>query len=246
MGIQADQVRDDIVKRVQARSLLPGDKIDEVDLRRRLDLSGTPIREAVIALEATGILKRRPRGGARVAALDLEGLIKLVEAHSETEGTVAYCASRRINSEQAKALEKAVVDCENFDDNSPKTRGRYYDLNLAFHVALLAAAGNEFLDEILYRNGNRLIGYFSARHLLPGEPARSAADHRLIYQAVIDGDGDRARRLMIDHVIMSNAQAIDVMNHLSANIARQTITADGAIPADPIFPDKNVGTATGL
>ena len=212
MGAQADQVKEDIIKRVQSRVLMPGDKIDETDLRSRLSLSGTPVREAFIALEAVGLLERRPRGGAHVASLDLEGLIKFLEAHSETEGIVACRAARRVNPDQAKKLEAAVVACEQFSESSFENRHEYYDLNLAFHVALCEAAGNEHLSELLYRNGNRLVGYFAARHMLPGEPERSAADHRQIFQAVIDGNGEKARSLMINHVMMNDAQALDVMN----------------------------------
>ncbi len=67
-GTQADQDKDDIIKCKQSLTLLPDDKIDENEVRHRLELSGRPIREAIIGLEATGIVGRRPRGGARIAS----------------------------------------------------------------------------------------------------------------------------------------------------------------------------------
>ncbi|MCP5075587.1 MAG: GntR family transcriptional regulator [Rhodobacteraceae bacterium] len=211
MGAQADQVRDDIIRRVMARQLMPGDKVDESELRARLALSGTPVREAILTLEARGIVERRPRGGARIIALDLEGLIKLIEALSEAEGSVAYRAARRINKAQVVKLEQAVVQCE-LNAQASVPGADYYDLNLDFHHALIDAAGNEYLEEAVLRFGNRLIGYLSARHQLPGEKLRSAADHRKIYQAVVDANGDLARDLMISHVTMTDTMALDVMN----------------------------------
>lgn len=224
MGAQADQVRDDIIQRVQARLLLPGDVIDEGELRTRLNLSSTPIREALIALEATGVIERRPRAGARIVQLDLEGLVKLLEAHAEAEGAVAYRAARRVNKTQAATIERALIDCEQFDESNNDEEPSYFDLNMRFHQTLMEAAGNDYLSEMLYQRGNRLIGYLNARHRLAGEAQRSAADHRRIYQAVIDGDCDGARATMISHVMMDDAKVLDVINQMK----HHTASADAA------------------
>lgn len=214
MGAQAIQVRDDILGRVLARQLLPGDPIDESDLRRRLDLSGTPVREALIALEAAGVVERRPRSGARITALDLEGLMKMIEVLAEAEGAVAFRAARRINPAQAATLDRATRACARFAAGDAAAGTDYFDLNQAFHRALIEAAGNEYLEQAVYQTANRLIGYLGARHGLPGEAARSARDHAEISAAVRDADGDKARDLMIRHVSFSDTLALDVINAL--------------------------------
>lgn len=210
MGAQADQVRDDILQRVQARALLPGDRIDEVDLRERLMISGTPIREALIALEAVGVVERRPRDGARIAALDAEALMKMIEVLAEAEGALAYRAARRIGPIQAEQLSEAARACLAASGPQPA----YYDLNLAFHRCIMAAAGNEHLRAMALGAGNRLIGYLTARHALPGEQIRSARDHEAITAAILDAAGDRARDLMIAHVTFSDTMALDIINAL--------------------------------
>ncbi|MEW2915119.1 GntR family transcriptional regulator [Leisingera sp. JC11] len=212
MGAQADQVRDDILGRVRSRELMPGDRIDETDLRERLSLSGTPVREALISLEATGIVQRIPRGGARITSLDLEGLMKMIEVLAEIEGAVVYRAARRINTAQAEILQQATQACLDHANGKEQPHDSYYDVNLAFHTALVEAAGNQHLEEVTYQVGNRLIGYLSARHNLPGEPQRSANDHVAICEAVLEAKGDLARDLMIRHVIFSDTLALDVMN----------------------------------
>jgi DNA-binding GntR family transcriptional regulator len=214
MGAQADQVRDDILNRVLARELMPGDHVDEADLRDRLALSGTPVREALISLEAVGVVQRRPRSGARVTSLDLENLMKMIEVLAEVEGAVAYRAARRINTAQARALQTASKACLAFQ---PSKEGAYYDLNLDFHRAMIAAAGNEYLERSVYHTGTRLIGYLAMRHELPGEPQRSAEDHAKICAAVLDHDGAAARDLMIAHVSFSDTIALDVINFVNAD-----------------------------
>lgn len=214
MGYQATQVRDDIVNRVLARELNPGDRIDETDLKERLSLSGTPIREALIHLEAEGIVERRPRGGALITSLDLEGLIKMTEAQAELEGSVAALASRRINRKQADRLEKCVQDCLDHANFRQENHDNYFDLNVAFHVSLAEASGNEHMANSLFNVANRLIAYLAARHELPGEIQRSALEHQAICQAVLDADSDKARTLMITHTTLSDRMALDVMNTL--------------------------------
>ena len=216
MATQAGQVRDDIIKRVLARDLLPGDRIDEVDLRQRLELSGTPVREALIALEATGVIERRPRDGARIMALDLGGLLKMNEALAEAEGAIAFRPARRINAQQAKIVGERLADCLNYANAQDRPSTPYYDLDLAFHQALLQASGNEFMMETAFFLGNRMIGYLSARHELPNVAINSALEHQAIFKAILDSDGDLARSLMIDHVTFSDTVALDVMNALRA------------------------------
>lgn len=212
MGAQADQVQDDILQRVLSRKLLPGDRIDEMDLRERLSLSGTPIREALIALETANVVERRPRDGARIASLDLESLMKLIEVLAESEGAIANLAARRINPDQARMLEQKLEACTDFAAGRCAAATDYFDLNLDFHTSLIVAAGNEHMGRSVFAVGNRLIAYLSARHNLPGEPARSAADHERIAAAVLDGNAEQARSLMIDHVMFNDRLAIDVMN----------------------------------
>ena len=216
MGIQADQVRDDILDKVQSRRLLPGDRIDENELRHRLSLSGTPVREALIPLETSGVIERRPRDGARITSLDLEGLMKMVEVLAEAEGSVAYLAAPLIVTHRLPNLKAAARACEQYASGKGNQSADYYDLNLDFHRALIAAAGNEHMEQSVFNTGNRLVAYLSARHNLPGEHLRSANEHRDICDAVLTANADLARRLMLDHVTFSHASALDVINMLNS------------------------------
>lgn len=215
MATQADQVRDDILERVLLRQLMPGDRIDEVELKNRLKLSGTPVREALISLEESRVIQRRPRGGARIAALDLEGLVKMIEVLAELEASGAFLAARRINTTQAKRLQSAADACSAFVQSPCPGGPSYFDLNLDFHRAVAEAAGNEYLTQSMFHVGNRLVAYLDARTRLPGQNQRSAEDHQNICRAILDAKGDEARRLMLEHVNFDGKQAIDIMNTLS-------------------------------
>ena len=212
MGFQADQVRDDIVDRVLALELMPGDRIDETDLRERLSLSGTPIREALISLEAEGVVERRPRGGALITSLDLEGLMKMIEVQAETEGSVAALASRRANKAQAVRLRETAQACMDYAKGQHDLADSYFDLNVEFHRAMIAAAGNEYTAKAVYNVANRMIAYLAARHELPGAHMISATEHMELCDVVLDADAERARELMIRHTSFTDSIALDVLN----------------------------------
>jgi DNA-binding FadR family transcriptional regulator len=79
---------------------------------------------------------------------------------------------------------------------------------------MIAAGGNETLGAILLQLGNRLVAYLAARHALPGEVGRSAADHARICDAVLGGHAEQARTLMLDHVLFGDTVALDVLNRV--------------------------------
>jgi DNA-binding GntR family transcriptional regulator len=214
MGAQADLVEEDIIRRIESRQLMPGEKISDQELRERLNTSGTPVREAFLRLEARGIVERRSSGGAFVVQSDLAGMLELAEALAEAEGAAAYRAARRINQTQIDKLEKALVSCETTDTRKTP----YYDCNLKFHLAIAEAAGNRYLLELIQNLGCRLVAYMAVRLDLKDQIARSNADHRLLFEAITSGEADRSRELMMQHITMSDGVALDVMNRLNAPV----------------------------
>ncbi len=216
MGSQSDVIREALIGRVRAGRMLPGDPVDEQALKAEFGVSGTPVREALTQLEAVGLIERSPRAGARIFLPDVERLIGLIEVHAELEGMTAHFAARRINSAQARDLVRATEACEAFvadPENIPPTG--YYQLNIDYHLALIAAMNNEDLGVYMNESANRIISYFRARHRLRGEPLRSAREHRLVTETVLAGDAEKARELMIRHVIVDGASILDVINKMN-------------------------------
>ena len=212
MGYQTEQIRDDILTRLIRRELMPGDPVDEDELKARFSVSSTPIREALLMLEAEGIVERRRRGGPIVTMLEYETLAKLVEVMAEIEATCAALACSRINSDQATTLKEAAQACLDFADSGQNPTRQYYQLNLNFHFAMHAAAGNEILAEQAVDVGRRIFPYLAVRNELPGQPEISANEHMEITKAILDANADRARDLVINHDVFSNRVGLAVMH----------------------------------
>jgi DNA-binding GntR family transcriptional regulator len=191
-------------------------------------ISSTPVRDAINQLEALGIVERTPRAGVRVFQPDTSRLLGLIEIYAELEGMCARFAAKRITAEQAKRLTAAVQACEDKVAEPNFASLDYYSLNMTFHLAILDAANNPDLFELMYISATRLISFFRARHQLVGEPERSAVEHRQIANEILAGNPDAARDFMIKHVQVDGSTIFDtvqLMRHAKKGSAARSIHA---------------------
>jgi DNA-binding GntR family transcriptional regulator len=205
-----------ILNRIDLGRLNPGDVIDEQDLVAEFGVSRTPVREALLQLEAMGLIRRNPRKGATVFRPTLEEFLAILEVHAKLEGQAAGLAARRLSVGGAEALEAAVAACEGHaaarGDADPDG---YYQLNLRFHETVAVAAGNPFLTEMVKTNARKLLAYYRARYRYAGAIAASAAEHRRIAVLIVARDAVEAEALMQRHVQFDQVTAMDLLAALS-------------------------------
>lgn len=205
-----EQIEKAIFTKIVEGALHPGEPIDEVELRERFGTSSGPVREALIRLETMGIVERPPRKGVLIARLSLDQLLQLVETQAEIEGIAASLAANRLSEKHRQDIIQATKACSDFDTENHNCFD-YYHLNVAFHQAIGRAANNDELFRLIRLNGTRLISYFRARHTLRGQISVSARQHEEIAERILSGDGDGAKKLVIEHVRISDKTALDVL-----------------------------------
>ena len=98
MAGQSDTVINAILNDIESGKLNPGDSIGEPELADRLEVSRTPLREAMIQLETAGLITRLPRKGAVVFKPTLEEFLAILEVHAKLEGQAAGLAARRLSA----------------------------------------------------------------------------------------------------------------------------------------------------
>lgn len=212
MANQTETIVKTLLDWIDAGRLNPGDEVEEAALVAQFGVSRTPVREALMQIEATGLMRRLPRKGAVVFKPKLEEFLAILEVHAKLEGQAAGLAARRISAEGITALEAATLACEQhhatWGDADPDA---YYQLNLRFHAAVAEAAGNAFLLEMIKTNARKLMAYYRARYRYAGSIADSARDHRAIAALIYAHDSDAAESAMRRHVQFDQVTAMDLL-----------------------------------
>ncbi len=212
MAGQTEAILTRILEGIDRGELNPGDPIEEKALIEAYGVSRTPLREAIIRLEAMGLVDRPPRKGAVLFKPTLEEFLAILEVHAKLEGQAAGLAARRHGPEDLARVEEIVAACEahaaHKGDGDPEG---YYQLNLRFHEAVALASGNPFLVEMIKTNARKLLAYYRARYRYAGAIAASARDHRALLELIRDRKTEAAEAYMADHVQFDRVTAMDLL-----------------------------------
>ncbi|MEO0487420.1 MAG: GntR family transcriptional regulator [Pseudomonadota bacterium] len=131
----------------------PGDRLREEEVAERLQLSRTPVREALRRLEADGIVEHRPRQGAIVRRLTHTEVVELYEMRVVLERTAAEMAAKHGTQAEFDALDDLNTAIAEERGNSAKAAA----INQDFHQSLYLACRNRFLLEAARALNNSLL-----------------------------------------------------------------------------------------
>ena len=204
-------------------TLSPGQRLKEEELARELGISRTPVREALLILQAEGMIESAPNRGAAVRSFDATDLGEMYLLRAAVEGLAARLAAERVT---ARSLSKLSRSCDRFE--AVCTGGTLKELvreNLAFHDAILETAGSERISHLVRSVTVLPLVYKSYLWYSPSQKLVSAHHHRQIVYAFEARDPERAESVMKQHVF----EARDVlMRRLSAAAEPElTSTAQG-------------------
>ncbi|WP_207455477.1 GntR family transcriptional regulator [Azospirillum sp. SYSU D00513] len=210
------RLRDELENEILTGHIPPGQKLDEVSLATRFGVSRTPIREVLQQLASAGLVEIRPRRGAVVAQLGPEQLVQMFEVMGGLEGMAGRMAARRHTEEDRKALQR-IQDACLAAARSGDTDAYYYE-NERFHQAIHAASHNAFLIEQCTALHRRLKPYRRLQLRHRNRMASSLAEHTAVLEAILALDGDRAERLMRDHVVIQGERFTDFIAMLAEKV----------------------------
>jgi DNA-binding GntR family transcriptional regulator len=108
----SEQLCDQIEERIATRHYTPGTRLDEQELADEFSVSRTPIREALIQLDAMGLVEMRPRRGAIVTELNHTRMLEMFELMAEIEAMCGRLATRRMTELEQQELLQAHLACE--------------------------------------------------------------------------------------------------------------------------------------
>lgn len=183
----------------------PGERLSELGLVERLNMSRTPVRLALAALEHEGLVRTAPGGGFEVSRFTLTDIADAIEVRGALEGAAARLAAERHRPGGldrlcglAAAMDRLFV---NGDANA--LLESYVDLNEAFHAELLALADSPMLERALHQtlclpfaSPNAFVRVQAER---PRALEAAQSQHRELLAAIARRDGAAAEAVARAH-----------------------------------------------
>lgn len=196
----ADIIREALEQDIVTGVFAPGEHLDEVRLAERFSVSRTPVREAFQVLASEGFVDLKPRRGAFVSIPDFTALLEMFDVIAELEGMACRLAATQADERDIERIEDATMACEHALETGDADI--YFRENERFHEALLLASGNRFLQSEASRLSKRLEAYRRLQLHARGRLQESMDEHRLILEAIRNGDGEEAERCAKAHKLV--------------------------------------------
>lgn len=189
-------VRNSIRAAIFAGELHAGDRLVQAEIARQLDVSTTPVREALRQLATEGLLRLDAHHGAVVRELDPVELREIHELRQLLEPEVMRRALDRLSDEQldeAAGLQRRMAD-------EPSVSG-WAEMNRRFHRIFLDACGSRTLAETVANLQDRYAAHIvSSMARDPDRRASSDAEHVILVEAARAGDVEAAIRTILVHI----------------------------------------------
>jgi DNA-binding GntR family transcriptional regulator len=176
----------------------PGDRIIETEIALRFGTSRGPVREALRALEPSGLIEQIPKRGFFVRRLSTTQAADVYDVRAALFGLAGKLLSERITDEGVAKLKNFISDMDAAvaaDDFS-----RYVMLNFAFHEFIVRGTGNAALAQ-QYLALIKQLRLYRARSLMFGDSMHAShAEHHIMVDAVVARDPARAHAAHVHHV----------------------------------------------
>ncbi len=184
------QLREEIV----SGALAPGAPVPEIALSARLGVSRAPIRDAILRLEAEGLVERGPRGTV-VRMRTADEIFDIYQARIALEAEAAAAAAERASNLDLTRLVLLQEEATATEDKAAARR-----LHAEWHTVLAAASRNQTVTELLTRLALQLAPYETSSLAEGSNLAHTHDDHGAILDAIRAHDADTARQLVRSHL----------------------------------------------
>ncbi len=193
-----DQVHATLREAILDGSLMPGQALSVPELARQLDVSRSPVREAVLALVADGLAVEQPRRGVAVAEIAAADLLEIHEVREAVEAQAAKLCAERAQDETLRALSR-VLERQATVVERDDARG-WFATNAEFHGLIAEGCGNRRLaDAVFGLEGQMRLGL---RRVASDKDQRhrGLVEHRAIFDAIAGRVPAEAERRMREHI----------------------------------------------
>lgn len=178
--------------------LAPGTRLNERELCEQLDVSRTPVREAIKTLVQDGLLRAMPNQSPVVSELDPDEITDLIEVVVTIEGLAGELAARRATDEALAEI--GMLHYRMILHHTRDELPGYFEANKAFHRQIVALSGNSVLAWTWEQLALRVDRARYSSNLWPTRWKAAIEEHQQIFDALSARDAKKAGQALRDHV----------------------------------------------
>ncbi|WP_299438160.1 GntR family transcriptional regulator [uncultured Rhodospira sp.] len=207
---RADEAYQVLKRRILDNDLPAGAQLLEQELAESLNMSRTPVREAMVQLERDGLVEIRPRHGMRVLPISADDMREIYDILTALESTAAGLAAERgLSEDEIATLDVCVAEMD--AALAANDLRRWARADEEFHARLTELSGNARLTALVEGYVERTHRVRMVTLTMRPKPTRSNQDHRKVVDAIRQRDPDRARRTHRRHRQRASALLTDLL-----------------------------------
>lgn len=191
-------IADVLREKIFQHELKPGSWINEKTITEELEISRTPLREAIKVLAAEGLITMKLRRGAYVTEVETSDLANIFEVISILEAQAAYDVAKNATENELEALDKVHTRLEKAA--ADRDINGFFELNQEFHDLIQQFAGNPWMRKVI-QDLRQVLKLQRKNSLMKiGRVEQSLIEHRQILSALIGRKPEQVKELMHSHL----------------------------------------------
>ena len=211
----SERAYDELSRLILTRKLPGGSLVVEGRLAQQLDVSRTPMREAILRLAAEGLLIKQGSRSYAVRRVQPVEFFQALKVRELLEGEAVELAIGRIKPETIEALRSDILRLGALEAQAAE----HWDTDDRLHMLFPEALGNGVLVRMIQQL--RVITRLFELTSPTGRVAADAAEHVAILDAFAKGDGRRARAAMVTHLRNVASEILDIVSGRDTTPARR-------------------------
>ncbi len=210
----------------------PGERISERKLSEHMGISTTTIKRALNRLSVEGLVEIRPRKGTYVSRFYLSSIEEIGLIRAALEGIAAKLAAEKVTEEELAELRQQIGFMELYTES--RDLDKLIEANSGFHKMIREFARNLYMSRLIKIVHSFDITMRKRALTDPEEAIRGINEHRAIFQAIADRNGDFAEGLIKEHILRTSRFVVREM--------KAQIQKNEALAEEEQRPGKSTGS----
>ncbi len=178
--------------------LQPGDPLSENRISKALGISRTPVREALQELAKEGLVQVIPGRAITVAAPSIQDVMDALHVRELLEPEVMRLVAETMFAETRQTLRELTQEMERAAKSGD--RPAWFKADIRWHEILSESCPNRLLGQMAMQARNRIPNKGADNQVTDQFLIEGTLEHRDILEAILTGNGESAKQLMLDHI----------------------------------------------